>query len=113
MNPLRRSLTALFVTLMAATRLGAQGGGPASSRGGAGTPRAADGERVSERVSASREMSARAMRVSRPPLIDGRDTDDAWLLAPVLRDFRQFDPGEDMDPAFRTEARVVYDDRYL
>ena len=81
-----RSLIALLVSVLVASGLRAQGGGA---------------------------TSARAMRVSRPPLIDGRDTDDAWLLAPVLRDFRQFDPGEDMDPAFRTEARVVYDDRYL
>ena len=27
--------------------------------------------------------------------------------------FWQFDPGEDLDPTFRTEARVVYDDQYL
>lgn len=81
-----RSLIALLVSVVAASGLRAQGGGP---------------------------TSARAVRVSRPPVIDGRDTDDAWLLTPPLRDFRQFDPGEDIDPAFRTEARVVYDDRYL
>ena len=58
-------------------------------------------------------MSARAVRAARPPVIDGRDRDEAWELAPPMRDFRQFDPGEDLDPAFRTEARVVYDDRNL
>ncbi len=58
-------------------------------------------------------MTGRAVRTKRPPVIDGHDTDDAWSLAVPIRDFRQFDPGEDLDPAFRTEARVAYDDHNL
>ena len=60
-----------------------------------------------------REVTGRAVRVTAPPVIDGRDDDAAWKLAPPITGFRQFDPGEDLDPAFRTEARAVYDDRYL
>jgi hypothetical protein len=59
------------------------------------------------------EMTGRAVRVTAPPVIDGRDDDAAWKLAPPMTGFRQFDPGEDLDPSFRTEARAVYDDRYL
>jgi hypothetical protein len=59
------------------------------------------------------EATARAIRVSKPPVIDGRDGDAAWRNAPLIRGFRQFDPGENLDPSFRTEARVVYDDHYL
>jgi len=59
------------------------------------------------------EVTGRAVRVSTPPVIDGRDDDAAWKNAPPMTGFRQFDPGEDLDPSFRTEARVVYDDRYL
>ncbi len=58
-------------------------------------------------------MTGRAVRAVKPPVIDGRDDDPAWAAAPPMTDFRQFDPGEDLDPAFRTEVRVVYDDRYL
>jgi hypothetical protein len=60
-----------------------------------------------------RETTGRAVRVSQPPVIDGRDDDAAWKVAPPMTGFRQFDPGEDVDPSFRTETRVVYDDVYL
>lgn len=53
---------------------------------------------------------ARAMRA---PRIDGMDNDDIWRTAQPLTDFRQFDPTEDGDPTFRTEARIAYDARNL
>ena len=59
------------------------------------------------------EVTGRAVRVSIPPAMDAREDDPAWKNAPPMTGFRQFDPGEDLDPAFRTEARVVYDDKYL
>jgi Domain of unknown function (DUF5916)/Carbohydrate family 9 binding domain-like len=59
------------------------------------------------------EMIGRAVRVSVPPVIDGRDDDAAWQKAPPMTGFRQFDPGEDLDPTFRTEVRVVYDNHFL
>lgn len=57
--------------------------------------------------------TARAVRADRAPELDGRDTDAVWRVAPPMRDFRQFDPGEDLPPTFATEARAAYDDRYL
>lgn len=60
-----------------------------------------------------RQTTARAVRMSTPPVIDGHDGDAAWKKAPLITGFRQFDPGEDLDPSFRTEARVVYDDHFL
>ena len=54
-----------------------------------------------------------AVRASTPPVIDGRDDDAVWKLAPPMTEFRQFDPGDDLDPAFRTEVRAAYDDRFL
>ena len=57
---------------------------------------------------------AHATRASHALVIDGRDDDDAWRGAQIIDAFRVFDPTEDGDPrAFRTEARVLYDDRYL
>ncbi len=57
--------------------------------------------------------TGRAVRAERAPAIDGRDDDAAWVTAPPMTEFRQFDPGENMPTTFRTEARVVYDDRFL
>lgn len=59
------------------------------------------------------EMTGRAVRATTPPALDARDDGAAWNGAPPMTDFRQFDPGEDLAPAFRTEARVMYDDQYL
>ena len=56
---------------------------------------------------------ARAVRATVAPVIDGRDDDAVWATAPVIREFRVYDPVEDGEPTFRTEARVAYDDRNL
>ncbi|HEX9564405.1 MAG TPA: DUF5916 domain-containing protein, partial [Gemmatimonadaceae bacterium] len=56
---------------------------------------------------------ARAVRAEATPSIDGLDRDGIWRNAPPVDGFRQFDPVEDGDPTFRTEARFAYDDRNL
>ena len=53
--------------------------------------------------------SARAVRVERAPVLDGRDDDAAWQTAPLIDGFRQFAPAEDAPTAFRTTTRVTYD----
>ena len=52
-----------------------------------------------------------AIRVSEPPKIDGKLDDECWRQAPVADDFVQYDPKEGAKPNFRTEVRVVYDDK--
>ena len=59
------------------------------------------------------ESSARAIRIERAPVLDGRDDDMVWQTAPLIDGFRQFAPAEDAPTAFRTTVRVAYDDRYL
>jgi cellulose/xylan binding protein with CBM9 domain len=55
------------------------------------------------------QSTALARRASRAPIIDGSDADDAWRAATPIGAFRMFDPAEDADPAFATEARITYD----
>jgi len=50
-----------------------------------------------------------ATRAVRPPVIDGRDDDSVWRVAPAITQFRVYRPVEDGNPAFRTEAKVAYD----
>src|SRR2546428_13884881 len=57
--------------------------------------------------------SAVAVRADRPLVIDGKDDDPVWREAPAITAFREFQPKEDGDPRFPTEAKVAYDDRYL
>ncbi|HEY4734539.1 MAG TPA: DUF5916 domain-containing protein [Gemmatimonadaceae bacterium] len=56
---------------------------------------------------------AMAVKAERAPVIDGRDDDAAWATAKVITGFRVFDPKEDGDPSFQTEARVAYDSENL
>ncbi len=51
-------------------------------------------------------VAARAML---PPVIDGKDLDDVWGTAQKITAFREFQPHEDGEPRFGTEARVAYD----
>ena len=59
---------------------------------------------------ASSATTTVAHRATTPPVIDGKDNDEVWRLAPAIKDFRQFQPTEDAEPSFPTEAKVAYDD---
>src|SRR5713101_2421892 len=56
---------------------------------------------------------ATAVRATVPVVIYGRDDDAVWRQAPAITQFREFQPKEDGDPRFATEAKVGYDDRYF
>ena len=56
---------------------------------------------------------AMAGRARTAPVIDGRAGDDAWADAPVIDQFLEYEPTTGAVPRFRTEIRVLYDDRYL
>ena len=55
----------------------------------------------------------RAVRAAVAPVIDGKDSDAVWRIAPIIDAFRQFDPGENLPSTFRTEVQVAYDDQHL
>src|SRR6266487_4352543 len=61
----------------------------------------------------SAAKQASAVRATSPVVIDGRDDDAVWRQAPAITQFREFQPKEDGDPRFATEAKVAYDDRNL
>src|ERR1700704_3100209 len=49
---------------------------------------------------------ATASLADHPPIIDGRDDDPIWKSAAPITGFRVFDPKEDGDPTFQTEAKI-------
>jgi hypothetical protein len=57
--------------------------------------------------------STKAVRRAGPIAIDGRLTDPSWAQAPAASEFRQREPHEGAPARFRTEFRVLYDDRAL
>jgi len=90
------ALLAVLPVVLATAPLAAQGPGTS-----AGPPRV------------EADTIGRAVRAETAPVIDGRDDDAVWRIAPALTGFRQFDPGENTPTTFRTEARVAYDERNL
>jgi hypothetical protein len=50
-----------------------------------------------------------AERAEQAPVIDGREDDAVWRTARIITGFREFQPVEDGDPRYRTEAKVAYD----
>jgi hypothetical protein len=55
----------------------------------------------------------RGVRISRPPVIDGRLDDPIWAAVPVSSAFTQKFPNEKQAPAEATQMRVAYDDEAL
>jgi hypothetical protein len=54
-----------------------------------------------------------ATRAEHAPVLDGKEDDAVWGVAPAVTAFREFTPVEDGDPRFRTEFKVAYDSRYI
>jgi hypothetical protein len=80
----------------------------------AGTPGAAFAQGLGETARPQEATgTVAAARTGAPPDIDGRADDAAWSEAPPISEFRLFTPSEGGAPSFRTEARVLYDDRAL
>ena len=60
-----------------------------------------------------RARTAQAVRAATAPVIDGRPDDAAWAAAPAIDQFLEYEPNTGAEPRFRTELRILYDDRYL
>ena len=64
-----------------------------------------------ERSGDATSKIAVAARAARPLVIDGLAEDDVWQNAARITAFREFQPREDADPRFPTEAMVAFDAR--
>ncbi len=93
---------ALIVSLPAIRGLAAQSRGPSTATAQPLTAATPDRMRIGQ-----------AMRTATPPVIDGQAGDPAWVSAPVIHEFLEYEPNTGAEPRFRTEIRILYDDRYL
>lgn len=57
--------------------------------------------------------SITAVKTETAPVIDGNLSDDAWTKAVPISDFQQQEPVPGTQPSFKTEVRMLYDDKYL
>ncbi|MCX6280467.1 MAG: DUF5916 domain-containing protein [Bacteroidetes bacterium] len=54
-----------------------------------------------------------AVRISKPPKIDGKLDEPFWKTLPVASDFVEYNPRNGTHPPFKTEVRFAYDDDAL
>jgi len=52
-------------------------------------------------------------KFEKPPVIDGKLTDDVWQKAVVLKDFYQIQPGDNTPPSRATEVLLGFDPKFL
>jgi hypothetical protein len=58
---------------------------------------------------ATARPTARAVRVTEPPVIDGRADDAIWHDIPAITDFQEWSPTEGNPARFPTAAQIAYD----
>ncbi|CAN5392652.1 hypothetical protein BH23ACI1_BH23ACI1_30140 [soil metagenome] len=58
-------------------------------------------------------LTARAVAVTGPIVLDGRLDETDWARASAVRDFRQIEPVQGAAPLLETEFRILYHRRYL
>jgi hypothetical protein len=80
----------------------------------AGTAQSVQAQQSAQPASgAAISAEAIASVAEKPPVIDGRDDDAIWKTATPITGFRVFDPKENGDPTFPTEAKIGYDKQNL
>jgi len=62
---------------------------------------------------AEKAQPVRIVKFDKPPVIDGKLEEDVWKQAPVLKDFYQIDPNENVAPLKPTEVLLGYDSKFL
>jgi hypothetical protein len=64
-------------------------------------------------ISIATEKLATSTKVAAPPVLDGKTDDEAWKNAQVIDKFLEYDPKVGAETRFKTEVRVVHDEKFL
>lgn len=64
-------------------------------------------------LSQSPDKIIEAYRIEEPPKIDGYLNDDVWQGIPATSDFVQHEPVSGIEPTYRTEMKIAYDEDNL
>ncbi|MBC8086372.1 MAG: carbohydrate binding family 9 domain-containing protein [Phycisphaerae bacterium] len=102
---MKRSITLLAVFVVGASAA-AQGSPNAASVAVRGPAESA----VPFKATARAAQAARAVQA---PVLDGKLDDVAWQTAPLIDEFLEYEPLTGAVPRFKTELRILYDDKYL
>ncbi len=97
----------VLMSVIALNQAVAQPGTAALARGDLDAARSS----LASKSSAPDDRASRAMRTTDPITLDGLAQEPAWNDAQIIDAFRVFQPNEDGDPTYRTEARVLYDNK--
>ena len=71
------------------------------------------GEAPPPAPTAASEKLAMATRAAVAPVLDGKLDDPAWANAQSIDKFLEYDPNQGAETRFKTDVRIVHDDKYL
>ncbi len=63
--------------------------------------------------SSATATTASSTKAVTPPVLDGKLDDAAWVTAQSIDKFLEYEPNQGSESRFRTDVRVVHDDKYL
>src|SRR3989337_3066269 len=64
-------------------------------------------------TSSATATAAVASKAATAPILDGKLDDAAWQDAQTIDKFLEYEPNKGADSRFKTDVRVVHDDKYL
>ncbi len=77
------------------------------------SPVSAATDGLSPAPSSATATLAAASRASVAPVLDGKLSDEAWKTAQTIDKFLEYEPNQGAESRFKTDVRVVHDDKYL
>lgn len=101
-------LLAFATALLFPALLAAQGTSLAST-----APVQSTGDGLPPATSSASATLAAASRAAVAPVLDGKLDDEAWRTAQTIDKFLEYEPKQGAETRFKTDVRVVHDDKYL
>ncbi|MEO5588393.1 MAG: DUF5916 domain-containing protein [Gemmatimonadaceae bacterium] len=100
-----------LATLVLLPSIAAAQSGTRPTNVGMATTNAADVTVPSASVATA--TTASSLKISTAPVLDGKLDDAAWNSAQSINKFLEYEPNQGAESRFRTDVRVVHDDKYL
>ena len=53
------------------------------------------------------------LRIDEPPVVDGKLNDECWKLGEWQSDYKQYSPEYNGNPTYKTELKILFDDKNI
>ncbi len=112
-NPLRPALWLLWLLIFVVVPAAAQAPAELNTDAGSGAKKVTARAKNGVSLPLEKSQPVKIARFASAPEIDGKLNDEVWKTAPVLKDFYQYRPGDNIAPSHPTETRIGYDEKNI